>query len=99
MTLIGFNYTTDTANPLTDKGKRAGWLFTLRGFTSLTLLEASAHALSRTSFDEIKLEADILEDLNPSKNKMKGGDGEGSGPRKRGRPSKEAMAAKRNRTV
>ena len=97
MTVIGYNYSTDTANPVTEKGQAAGWLFTLRSFTSLTLLEASAQALARTSFDRIELVADVLEDDNPTKNKMKGGDGEGS--KKRGRPTKESSAAKRNRTM
>ena len=90
MTIISFNYSTDTAQPLTDDdGKPAGWMFTLRGYSNLTLLESAAKAVARTRFDGKKLVVKVLEDSNPSKNKMKGGGD--VVPKKRGRPSKEEL--------
>ena len=87
MLVLGFNYATDDAQMLSHEDTHApgAWMFLLRSFTSLPLLEAAADALGRLSFDKIKFEVDIVPDENPKKNKM----GTPTAKRRPGRPRKD----------
>ena len=88
MTVIGYNYPTDTAHPV----EGGGWMFILRGFSTLPLLEASERALGRAGFDGVDFEVEAMDDEAPVKNKM------ASPPKRRpGRPKKEDSCAKKQK--
>ena len=92
MTLIGYNYPTDTAHPI----EGGGWLFILRGFSTLPQLEAAERALDRAGFEGKfgleKFKVESVDDEAPVKNKM-------ASPPKRapGRPKKEDSVAKKQK--